>query len=203
MLSTLRVYFAGAPPVFLMSNSCRGKLTGCHDDGYAAKLRTLMTEGYKSKLVLLQSYSDMAKEVSTLDLRWLTIPGLFRPNKIENPVFSPRSGRMTKQTFSPRDSLSTSPQYAYASVPDSPKGPEAMIRTPPSLLLTLNQFSDMQENVGSPERGNGPTSSSDPLHRRSASDGALMMSNRTHGTLKLDPDKVLAASPSTVSMIFD
>ncbi|KAI4520375.1 hypothetical protein K525DRAFT_172320, partial [Schizophyllum commune Loenen D] len=61
------------------------KLTGCHDDGYAAKLRTLITEGYKSKLVLLQTYSDMAKEVSTLDLRWLTIPGLFRANKIENP----------------------------------------------------------------------------------------------------------------------
>ena len=65
-------------------------LLGCHDNGYAHTLRSLITDGYRDKLVLLRGYSDMAKEIGMLGLPDFTIPDLFRASKIESIWRSPQ-----------------------------------------------------------------------------------------------------------------
>ncbi|KAL1739153.1 hypothetical protein HDZ31DRAFT_69233 [Schizophyllum fasciatum] len=65
---TVRVYFAG-----------------CHDNGYVNTLRSLITAGYKDKLVLLRGYSDMAAGIAELNLPDYTVPELLRPSKITIP----------------------------------------------------------------------------------------------------------------------
>lgn len=55
---------------------------GCHDNGYVANLRSQITAGYKSKLVLLKSYTDMAAGISDLDLPSFSIPDLFMSQKL-------------------------------------------------------------------------------------------------------------------------
>ena len=86
--STLRVRDA-----FLIFNGVLlipSRLVGCHDNGYAHTLRSLITDGYRDKLVLLRGYSDMAKEIGMLGLPDFTIPDLFRASKIESIWRSPQ-----------------------------------------------------------------------------------------------------------------
>ncbi|KAJ2915291.1 hypothetical protein MD484_g5147, partial [Candolleomyces efflorescens] len=59
---------------------------GCHDNGYATALRSFITSGLKSKIILLQSYDEIASGIKTLDLPTLSIPGLFLPEKLNNLV---------------------------------------------------------------------------------------------------------------------
>lgn len=56
---------------------------GAHDNGYHGSLASLQTLGYKEKLVLLQSYTQTAREIGTLRLPTLEIPGLFMANKLD------------------------------------------------------------------------------------------------------------------------
>ncbi|KAL1735852.1 hypothetical protein EV714DRAFT_243168 [Schizophyllum commune] len=93
MPSTARVYFAG-----------------CHDNGYAHTLRSLITDGYRDKLVLLRGYSDMAKEIGMLGLPDFTIPDLFRASKIESIWRSPQPAQ---QSFFPPATIPASgfPEY--------------------------------------------------------------------------------------------
>ncbi|KAL1666142.1 hypothetical protein GGF50DRAFT_51288 [Schizophyllum commune] len=69
MPHTVRIYFAG-----------------CHDNGYVNTLRSVITAGFKEKLVLLRGYSDMAAGITELNLPDYTIPELFRPSKITIPT---------------------------------------------------------------------------------------------------------------------
>ncbi|KAJ7147619.1 hypothetical protein C8R43DRAFT_1010148 [Mycena crocata] len=63
---------------------------GCHDNGYVANLHSQITAGYKEKLILLRSYTEMAAGIATLGLPSLTIPELFMSQKIgEDSSFSP------------------------------------------------------------------------------------------------------------------
>ncbi|TFL00699.1 hypothetical protein BDV98DRAFT_569434 [Pterulicium gracile] len=55
---------------------------GCHDNGYATSLRTLLTGGLGDKVVLLTSYNEMAKGLSELGLNVMTVPGLFMEQKL-------------------------------------------------------------------------------------------------------------------------
>ncbi|KAF9076001.1 hypothetical protein BDP27DRAFT_1211668, partial [Rhodocollybia butyracea] len=55
---------------------------GCHDNGYVTNLRSQITAGYKNKLILLKSYTEMASGIAELDLPSLTIPDLFVPQKL-------------------------------------------------------------------------------------------------------------------------
>ncbi|KAJ7848868.1 hypothetical protein B0H14DRAFT_2767052 [Mycena olivaceomarginata] len=71
---------------------------GCHDNGYLANLYSQLTAGYKDKLILLKSYTEMAGGIAMLGLPSLTIADLFMPHKIENIPSSPTS---TKDVFSP------------------------------------------------------------------------------------------------------
>ncbi|KAJ7233074.1 hypothetical protein C8J57DRAFT_1196042 [Mycena rebaudengoi] len=62
---------------------------GCHDNGYAANLHSQITAGYKEKLILLKSYTDMAASIAALELPHLLIPELFMPRKIFEQHSSP------------------------------------------------------------------------------------------------------------------
>jgi hypothetical protein len=62
--------------------------SGGHDNGYQGSLVALHTLGFKEKLVLLQSYTQTAREIGTLRLPTLEIPGLFMTSKLDKrPVF--------------------------------------------------------------------------------------------------------------------
>ncbi|KAJ6580872.1 hypothetical protein B0H19DRAFT_1112671 [Mycena capillaripes] len=61
---------------------------GCHDNGYVANLHSQITAGYKEKLVLLRSYTEMAGGIAALDLPSFAISELFMSQKIED-VSSP------------------------------------------------------------------------------------------------------------------
>ncbi|KAJ7708978.1 hypothetical protein B0H17DRAFT_1031419 [Mycena rosella] len=64
---------------------------GCHDNGYVANLHSQITAGFKEKLILLKSYTEMAAGIAALGLPVLAIPDLFMAQKIgEGTPFSPR-----------------------------------------------------------------------------------------------------------------
>ncbi|TEB19350.1 hypothetical protein FA13DRAFT_1744481 [Coprinellus micaceus] len=56
---------------------------GCHDNGYVTALRSQITSGYKQKLMLLQSYNEIASGIRDLDLPVLLIPGLFMAGNLD------------------------------------------------------------------------------------------------------------------------
>ncbi|PVF95523.1 hypothetical protein CPB86DRAFT_572930 [Serendipita vermifera] len=59
---------------------------GAHDNGYMGNLAAAQTTGQTNKLVILKSYSYIAREIQSLNLPILEIPGLFLPNKLP-PLF--------------------------------------------------------------------------------------------------------------------
>jgi len=58
---------------------------GCHDNGYVTNLRSQITAGFKHKLILLPTYSEVATGIGELDLPALTIPELFLSQKLGIP----------------------------------------------------------------------------------------------------------------------
>ncbi|CAG7848822.1 SubName: Full=Uncharacterized protein {ECO:0000313/EMBL:CCA68125.1} [Serendipita indica DSM 11827] len=62
---------------------------GGHDNGYGPCLTELKTEGLQEKIVVLQSYTQLAREIALLKLPDLMIPDLFMPEKLERrPAFA-------------------------------------------------------------------------------------------------------------------
>ncbi|KAJ3827092.1 hypothetical protein F5880DRAFT_1504151 [Lentinula raphanica] len=55
---------------------------GCHDNGYVNNLRSQITAGFRNKLILLKSYTEMASGIAEMDLPTLTIPDLFISQKL-------------------------------------------------------------------------------------------------------------------------
>lgn len=55
---------------------------GSHDNGYVTELRAHVTAGYKEKLVLVPSYTEVASGYKELNLATLHIPNLFMPEKL-------------------------------------------------------------------------------------------------------------------------
>jgi len=72
---------------------------GCHDNGYVANLHSQITAGFKDKLILLKSYTEMAGGIAALGLPSLAIPDLFMPHKIEDIPSSPTGTRLPKDVF--------------------------------------------------------------------------------------------------------
>ncbi|KAF9469028.1 hypothetical protein BDZ94DRAFT_1304168 [Collybia nuda] len=58
---------------------------GCHDNGYVTNLRSQITAGFKHKLILLRSYTEIAAGIADLELPVLTIPNLFLAQKLGTP----------------------------------------------------------------------------------------------------------------------
>lgn len=71
---------------------------GSHDNGYVTDLRAQVTAGFKEKLVLVPSYTEIAAGYRDLGLAKLIIPGLFMPEKL--PFMSPNMRpAMAQPTF--------------------------------------------------------------------------------------------------------
>ncbi|KAH9482826.1 hypothetical protein JR316_0004926 [Psilocybe cubensis] len=59
---------------------------GCHDNGYVTTIRSHITSGFKNKLILLRSYTDMAAGINELELPSFSIPDLFISQKLGMPA---------------------------------------------------------------------------------------------------------------------
>ena len=55
---------------------------GGHDNGYTTNLTTIQNEGYLDKIVLLQSYTQLAAEIKALGLPRLENNGVFLSEKL-------------------------------------------------------------------------------------------------------------------------
>ncbi|KAF7433246.1 hypothetical protein PC9H_005196 [Pleurotus ostreatus] len=64
------------------------KIKGCHDNGYVTNLRSQITAGFKHKLILLQSYADMAAGITELCLPSMSCPDLFMLQKLGAQSFA-------------------------------------------------------------------------------------------------------------------
>ncbi|KAG9317601.1 hypothetical protein JVU11DRAFT_1810 [Chiua virens] len=60
---------------------------GSHDNGYVNILRSVITEGFRDKLILLPGYSDVALDIKALGLPELRIPNLFISSKLVPPSY--------------------------------------------------------------------------------------------------------------------
>ena len=64
-------------------------LLGCHDNGYVTTLRSHITSGSGDKLILLQSYDEVASGIVALNLPIISIPNLFLSQKLA-PIATPQ-----------------------------------------------------------------------------------------------------------------
>jgi hypothetical protein len=93
--------------------------TGCHDDGYATTLRSLVTAGFTDKLILLTGYLKMAAGIDNLQLPSFAIPDLFRPEKIVTPSIDPGSSRPMGSNKPFNFSPTTSPNATTTPLPSA------------------------------------------------------------------------------------
>ncbi|KAF4600850.1 hypothetical protein EYR38_005495 [Pleurotus pulmonarius] len=71
-----------------LPQTCKVLFGGCHDNGYVTNLRSQITAGFKHKLILLQSYADMAAGISELCLPSMSCPDLFMLQKLGAQSFT-------------------------------------------------------------------------------------------------------------------
>ncbi len=95
-----------------------------------SNLRSQITAGYKQKLVLLKSYTEMAAGISDLDLPTLTIPDLFMKQKLGAPSAPTGASRRRGSSFAARPPPPSPPPPE--STPLGPKTPglETMASNP-------------------------------------------------------------------------
>ena len=72
-------------------------LGASHDNGYANILSSLSTENRLAKLLLLRGYSDLAGQLKQYSNRVVTIPNLFRRDKIPLSFSSVAAAKSTKK----------------------------------------------------------------------------------------------------------
>ena len=56
---------------------------GSHDNGYVHVLSSMQTVGYVDKLVILRSYTDVARQIENLNIPVYEIPDLFLKEKLD------------------------------------------------------------------------------------------------------------------------
>ncbi|KAG8218786.1 hypothetical protein J3R82DRAFT_4461 [Butyriboletus roseoflavus] len=79
---------------------------GSHDNGYVNVLRSVITEGFRDKLILMPGYSDVALDIKALCLPELRIPELFIASKLVPPSYtSIASGPPPGLSITPRPGL--------------------------------------------------------------------------------------------------
>ncbi|KAH0840069.1 hypothetical protein J3R83DRAFT_1036 [Lanmaoa asiatica] len=89
---------------------------GSHDNGYVNVLRSVITEGFRDKLILMPGYSDVALDIKALMLPELRIPDLFMTSKLVPPSYiSIASGPPPGLPITPRLAASN-PQISNSSI---------------------------------------------------------------------------------------
>lgn len=135
MPQTCKILFGGETPrQFVILNYNRKLLLGCHDNGYATSLRSLITAGFQDKLVLLRGYSESAVGIEELGLPTMTVPQLFLADKLvtsHNSLPGMRHGRSRSGSFA--DIL---PHSSRASTPLPPSSLQSSCTVIEDALLT-------------------------------------------------------------------
>jgi hypothetical protein len=100
---------------------------GGHDNGYHGTLAATHTIGLKEKLVLLQSYAQLAREISMLNLPTLEIPSLFMAEKLDQrPLLKKFASISTSYTIYSTPQVTPTPKKkGPKDVPKVPKSPKA------------------------------------------------------------------------------
>ncbi|KAJ7605300.1 hypothetical protein FB45DRAFT_849131 [Roridomyces roridus] len=120
---------------------------GCHDNGYLANLRSQITAGYKEKLILLQSYTEIAGEIAALGLPILNIPDLFLSQKLgEHPVFNPATG------LNPNSTPKAAPTKALPPV-SSPLSGNVNLGTPQTAPVVVPRLLDPKKPIAHQKPG--------------------------------------------------
>ncbi|KAH8830711.1 hypothetical protein DL96DRAFT_1695808 [Flagelloscypha sp. PMI_526] len=126
---------------------------GCHDNGYVSTLRSHVTAGYGSKLVLLPGYADMAQGIAELNLPTIVVPDLFLQQKLRSssPVADLVNAKreepipaaqvpipMTPPPNRQRSGTNPTPAEAVllATVSTSPSSYSSALQTPPRRPMT-------------------------------------------------------------------
>jgi hypothetical protein len=79
---TFKVIFGGNSAFYELYVGTLTLEPGCHDNGYVTTLRSVITDGFQSKLILLRGYTDMAAGIEELGLPCMSVPDLFMPQKL-------------------------------------------------------------------------------------------------------------------------
>lgn len=146
---TSKILFGGEL-LMRRSRQCSYELRpGCHDNGYATTLRSLITAGFQDKLVLLQGYAESAVGIDELGLPSMTIPQLFISDKL--------GISHTASLPALRHSRSRSGSFAEA----VPQGSRSTTPLPPSSLQASCTY--IEDAVVSAPPGQILDSESDPL----------------------------------------
>jgi len=113
---------------------------GCHDNGYATSLRSLITAGFQDKLVLLRGYAESAAGIEELGLPSMTIPQLFIADKLVT-------------SHAPLPGLKPARSRSGSFVDGPPQVPRATTPLPPSSLQSSCKFLDNSPPSVSSELG--------------------------------------------------
>lgn len=89
--------------------------------------------GFKEKLILLPSYTEIATGISELELPVLDIPGLFMPEKLSNATHSNTS---TPGKIGTVNRVESPEQVVLPSSPRSPPSYSTILRTTPPRKAT-------------------------------------------------------------------
>lgn len=145
--------------------------SGCHDNGYVTNLRSQITAGFKQKLILLRSYSDMAAGIADLDLPVLTIPNLFLTQKLTTapsyPVQNIQNGPPGLGAVSPSPRIGPTPcsvpvsttlilpelvDHGLASaIPEPTAEPEVIAPRRPSIPPSYSSAVQVNRRVSTPD----------------------------------------------------
>ncbi|KAG5340991.1 hypothetical protein C0989_012365 [Termitomyces sp. Mn162] len=152
---------------------------GCHDNGYVTNLRSQITAGFKQKLILLRSYTEMAAGIVDLELPVLTIPELFLEKKLVI--------------------LSHPPQMVLNQVAPAKSSRTGSVECPVSMSTPLGSSEQDQGASAAPEH-TMETERSDPTRRLSM---PSTYSSAVQVTQKRVPTPDLDSSGSTTSEASD
>lgn len=100
-----------------LPQTCKILFGGCHDNGYVASLRSVITAGFKDKLVLLRSYKVSAAGIDMLGLPSMTIPQLFIQDKfVTSPSGAPAGQALDPLSVAADNAMNISSPMSYKSV---------------------------------------------------------------------------------------
>lgn len=119
-------------------------ISGSHDNGYTGNLAAAQTTGHIQKLVILRTYSQMAREFHSLQLPSFEIPGLFLSNKISHMF----GGATPARQYSPLPAAPTQldDQSRYS--------PPAQSKPPSSPKKQHSKFNRSSSDVASDRKSN-------------------------------------------------
>lgn len=92
MVGTLRQLYIPRPKPTSVCSVKKVYFGGAHDNGYTTHLNMIQNEGYLHKVVILQSYTQLAAEIKALGLPCLQNHDIFLSEKLSAKSMNARAG---------------------------------------------------------------------------------------------------------------